>query len=37
VRKLDIHAQTCAMRADGERLTCVPATVVPTAQRRMPL
>jgi urease subunit alpha len=28
-----IDAQTCEVRADGQLLTCEPATVLPMAQR----
>jgi urease subunit alpha len=31
--KMEIDAQTYAVRADGELLTCDPATVLPMAQR----
>jgi urease subunit alpha len=31
--KMEIDAQTYSVRADGELLTCEPATVLPMAQR----
>ena len=31
--KMEIDAQTYVVRADGELLTCDPATVLPAAQR----
>ena len=31
--KMEIDAQTYAVRADGQLLTCDPATVLPMAQR----
>ncbi|MEP6559013.1 MAG: urease subunit alpha, partial [Burkholderiales bacterium] len=33
VPKMEIDAQTYAVRADGQLLTCEPATVLPMAQR----
>ena len=31
--KMDVDAQTYTVRADGQLLTCEPATVLPMAQR----